>query len=94
MQDHGFVRLQNGIAKHNQAACVRQACLIQAGDTHTDSARLDRIAPGTPLRISRGPLAGLTGVCVTSTRERVRVLLDVMGGAPADVAADAVSVEG
>lgn len=74
--------------------CGYVEALMRHGDTETDSARLDRIEPGTKLRISRGPLAGLTGVCVTSTRERVRVLLNVMGGAPADVAAEAVEVGG
>jgi len=55
--------------------------LIAAGDVETDTARIDRIPPGTPVRIVAGPLAGLVGLAVTSTAQRVRMLVEeVMGG--------------
>jgi transcription antitermination factor NusG len=67
--------------------------LIRHGDTEVETARDERIEVGARLRISRGPLAGLTGRCVTSERARVRVLLEWMGGTPVNVPRAHVAVE-
>lgn len=53
-----------------------------AGDVETETARQVRIPCGAPVRIVAGPLAGLSGIAVTSKARRVQLLLDeVMGGA-------------
>lgn len=49
--------------------------LIQAGDP--EPWRPER---GDRLRLVSGPLVGLDGLCVASTGERIKMMLDILGG--------------
>lgn len=49
------------------------------------------IAPGSRVRIGAGPFADQAGICLWSDERRVRLLLDIMGGAPVTVARSAIA---